>query len=254
MGTQTPFINSAGCLWVPRHEPYQDGVQRFPSDSHRGRRPFLLHGRRPRAPSRAMHQRACQPRSRPHWERPLVFCIPRGISGFCRHVVSAEEPPTKRNASSPVHPDEVEEGRVPWSGIGDSIGHHAFRRGQADQRATAGRLMMGSSLNWPTLSRWGGCQPSPTASQCAKVVVLGHAEERQASVRTVTIIGVDLAKNVFQLHGAAADGSVIFRKKLTRFQFRRFMAVQPACIVAMEACQARTIGLARWSDLAMKRG
>jgi transposase len=29
----------------------------------------------------------------------------------------------------------------------------------------------------------------------------------------VTIIGVDLAKNVFQLHGAAADGSVVFRKK-----------------------------------------
>ena len=30
----------------------------------------------------------------------------------------------------------------------------------------------------------------------------------------VSIIGVDLAKNVFQLHGAAADGSVVFRKKL----------------------------------------
>ena len=31
----------------------------------------------------------------------------------------------------------------------------------------------------------------------------------------VAIIGVDLAKRVFQLHGAAADGSVLFRKKLT---------------------------------------
>lgn len=30
----------------------------------------------------------------------------------------------------------------------------------------------------------------------------------------VTIIGVDLAKRVFQLHGAHADGSVAFRKKL----------------------------------------
>ncbi|MDP2738196.1 MAG: IS110 family transposase, partial [Pseudorhodobacter sp.] len=35
-------------------------------------------------------------------------------------------------------------------------------------------------------------------------------------MKEVTIIGVDLAKNVFQLHGAAADGSVVFRKKLTR--------------------------------------
>jgi hypothetical protein len=35
-------------------------------------------------------------------------------------------------------------------------------------------------------------------------------------MKTVTIIGVDLAKNVFQLNGAAADGSVLFRKKLAR--------------------------------------
>ncbi len=50
------------------------------------------------------------------------------------------------------------------------------------------------------------------------------------------IIGVDLAKNVFQLHGAAADGAVIFRKKLTRAQFHRFMANHPASLVVMEAC------------------
>jgi transposase len=43
-------------------------------------------------------------------------------------------------------------------------------------------------------------------------------------------------KNVFQLHGAAADGSAVFRKKLSRHQFHTFMAAQPACIVAMEAC------------------
>lgn len=55
-------------------------------------------------------------------------------------------------------------------------------------------------------------------------------------MKKVTIIGIDLAKNVFQLHGAASDGSVVFRKKLSRLQFRKFMAVQPECIVAMEAC------------------
>jgi len=52
----------------------------------------------------------------------------------------------------------------------------------------------------------------------------------------VTIIGVDLAKNVFQVHGAAVDGSVLFCKKLSRPQFARFMAEQPPCRVAMEAC------------------
>ncbi len=52
----------------------------------------------------------------------------------------------------------------------------------------------------------------------------------------VTIIGVDLAKNVFQVHGASDDGSVAFRKKLTRPQFKRFMREVDPCLVAMEAC------------------
>lgn len=52
----------------------------------------------------------------------------------------------------------------------------------------------------------------------------------------VTIIGVDLAKSVFQLHGAASDGRVVFRKKLSRPQFRRFLEEHVPCVVAMEAC------------------
>ena len=51
-----------------------------------------------------------------------------------------------------------------------------------------------------------------------------------------TIIGIDLAKRVFQAHGAAADGSMVFRKKLSRPQFLAFLATQPRCTVAMEAC------------------
>ena len=51
-----------------------------------------------------------------------------------------------------------------------------------------------------------------------------------------TIIGVDLAKRVFQLHGATTTGHVAFRKKLTREQFRRFMAEHPPCVVVFEAC------------------
>ncbi len=52
----------------------------------------------------------------------------------------------------------------------------------------------------------------------------------------VSIVGVDLAKQVFQLHGAASDGRVLFRKKLSRPQFVRFVAALPRCTVAMEAC------------------
>ena len=51
-----------------------------------------------------------------------------------------------------------------------------------------------------------------------------------------TIIGIDLAKRSFQLHGARADGSVAFRKKLSRKRLLAFVASQPRCIVAMEAC------------------
>jgi len=52
----------------------------------------------------------------------------------------------------------------------------------------------------------------------------------------VTIIGVDLAKRVFQLHGAHNDGSVAFRKKLSRGQFLTFVSRQPKCLITMEAC------------------
>ena len=62
-----------------------------------------------------------------------------------------------------------------------------------------------------------------------------------------TIIGLDLAKNVFQAHGASESGAVIFRKKLARNQVLPFLSEQPKCIVAMEACAtahdwAREIG------------
>ena len=50
------------------------------------------------------------------------------------------------------------------------------------------------------------------------------------------MIGVDLAKNVFQVHGASMTGQRKYSKKLSRRQFRRFMAEEPAAVVVMEAC------------------
>ena len=51
-----------------------------------------------------------------------------------------------------------------------------------------------------------------------------------------TMIGVDLAKRVFQVHGASMRGEVKFRRKLTREQFRAFMAAQAPAVVVFEAC------------------
>lgn len=50
------------------------------------------------------------------------------------------------------------------------------------------------------------------------------------------MVGVDLAKRVFQIHGINQDAGVLFRKKLTRPQFERFLAETPNCIVVFEAC------------------
>ena len=52
----------------------------------------------------------------------------------------------------------------------------------------------------------------------------------------VSIIGIDLAKRSFQVHGAKADGSVAYRRKLSRGKLLSFLASQPPCTVAMEAC------------------
>ena len=52
----------------------------------------------------------------------------------------------------------------------------------------------------------------------------------------LNIIGLDLAKNVFQAHGMRADGSVAFRKKIARVKLQSFFASVPKCLVAMEAC------------------
>lgn len=52
----------------------------------------------------------------------------------------------------------------------------------------------------------------------------------------ISTIGLDLAKMVFQAHGADASGAVVFRKKLRRDQVLSFFATQPKCLVAMEAC------------------
>lgn len=52
----------------------------------------------------------------------------------------------------------------------------------------------------------------------------------------ISIVGLDLAKQVFQAHGSDSSGAVVFRKKLRRTQVLSFFATLRPCIVAMEAC------------------
>jgi Transposase len=58
---------------------------------------------------------------------------------------------------------------------------------------------------------------------------------KEASVEQTITIGLDIAKHVFQAHGADAAGHALFRKRLTRAKLLGFLATQ-APVVAMEAC------------------
>jgi len=52
----------------------------------------------------------------------------------------------------------------------------------------------------------------------------------------ITTIGLDLAKNVFQVHGVDAEGGSEVRRKLRRGELLRFFEKLPPCLVGMEAC------------------
>ena len=52
----------------------------------------------------------------------------------------------------------------------------------------------------------------------------------------ITTIGLDIAKNVFQVHGIDAAEKVVVRKQLRRGQVMKFFAALPPCLVGMEAC------------------
>ena len=52
----------------------------------------------------------------------------------------------------------------------------------------------------------------------------------------VTTIGLDIAKQVFHVHGADASGAPLFSRRVTRSKLIGFFASQPRCLVALEAC------------------
>jgi transposase len=65
-----------------------------------------------------------------------------------------------------------------------------------------------------------------------------------------TILGIDLAKNVFQLHGVDDQGHVGVRKPLTRPKLLPFRAQLAPCRIGMEACQ----GAHYWARAMRKLG
>ena len=55
-------------------------------------------------------------------------------------------------------------------------------------------------------------------------------------MQTITTIGLDIAKSVFQVHGVDAGGQVIVRRQLKRRYVLTFFQKLPPCLVGIEAC------------------
>lgn len=55
-------------------------------------------------------------------------------------------------------------------------------------------------------------------------------------MKQITTMGLDLAKQIFQIHGADAEGNVIINRKLRRAEVLRFFEKTPPCLVGIEAC------------------
>src|SRR6202162_5576485 len=55
-------------------------------------------------------------------------------------------------------------------------------------------------------------------------------------MQTITTVGLDIAKSVFQVHGVDAEGNVVIRRQLKRRYVLAFFEKLPSCLVGIEAC------------------
>jgi len=65
-------------------------------------------------------------------------------------------------------------------------------------------------------------------------------------------VGVDLAKDVFQLHGVDRDGKTVWQRKLNRNEWIKVLLekIEPGCVIGMEACG----GAHHWARLLQSKG
>jgi transposase len=73
---------------------------------------------------------------------------------------------------------------------------------------------------------------------CHSEVVDESPQGEEASAMQVTTVGIDLAKNVFQVHGVDAAGKIVLRKALRRSQVLSFFTSLAPCVIGMEACSS----------------
>jgi len=70
---------------------------------------------------------------------------------------------------------------------------------------------------------------------CQKVIVADESHEGAVHMQ-ISTLGIDIAKNVFQVHGVDAAEQVVLKKQLRRGQVLEFVGKLPPCLIGMEAC------------------
>jgi hypothetical protein len=64
----------------------------------------------------------------------------------------------------------------------------------------------------------------------------GSHDSEELPMQTITTIGFDIAKSVFQVHCVDAEGKIILRRQLKRRYVLAFFQKLPPCLVGIEAC------------------
>ncbi len=68
--------------------------------------------------------------------------------------------------------------------------------------------------------------------------IIQYSLNKEQKMESISVVGVDLAKNVIQLHAVDAVGKVILKKAVRRSGFLAFFANLPCCLIGMEACSS----------------
>jgi transposase len=68
-------------------------------------------------------------------------------------------------------------------------------------------------------------------------------------MKNISVLGIDLAKTIFQIHGANARGKKVFSKRISRQKLATFVANLPPCLIGMEACGGAHYWARRFTEM-----
>ena len=68
---------------------------------------------------------------------------------------------------------------------------------------------------------------------------------------TINLLGIDIAKNTFQLHGADTSGKTVLKKRLARRELAAHVANLPTCTIVMESCGGANYWARVFSEVVM---